>query len=129
MRTIGVTAGASEPPFAICPRLSMYCSESRSARPSHGLCSISNTTPSNFDALIAIAESISAGEKAVKAGWPCFERADDAIEARKFGHAVLLGTNFAQLARAVEHRGYSRSDVRLTSEVGRLSGLTIAGRP
>ena len=53
MRTIGVTAGASEPAFTICARLSMYCRQSRSARPSHGLCSISNTTPSNFEALIA----------------------------------------------------------------------------
>ena len=32
MRTIGVTAGASEPAFTIWARLSMYCSASRSAR-------------------------------------------------------------------------------------------------
>ena len=31
IRTIGVTAGASEPDCAICRRLSMYCSESRNA--------------------------------------------------------------------------------------------------
>ena len=71
MRTIGVTAGTTEPAFAIWARLSMYCRQSRSARPSHGLCSISNTQPSNFDVLIASAESISAGVNAVNACWPC----------------------------------------------------------
>ena len=32
MRTIGVTAGATEPDLAICPRLSRYCRQSRKAR-------------------------------------------------------------------------------------------------
>src|SRR5579883_1313951 len=70
MRTIGVTAGASEPPVTSCRRLSMYCMASRSWRGSQKLCSISKTTPSNFDWLSATAGSISAGEKHVKAVWP-----------------------------------------------------------
>ena len=117
MRTIGVTAGASEPLFAICPRFSMYCSESRSARPSQGLCSISNTTPSNFDALIAIAESVSAGEKAVKAGWPAssarmmpLSRGSSAMQS-PWEQPAHEGS-----ARASRHCGYSRYGVRLTSE-------------
>ena len=69
MRTIGVTGGTS-PALAICARLSMYCRQSRNSRPSHGLCSISNTQPSNFDVLMASAELISAGAKQVSACWP-----------------------------------------------------------
>jgi hypothetical protein len=48
----------------------MYCRQSRSSRPSHGLCSISNTQASNFDVLMAIAEPISAGAKHVSECWP-----------------------------------------------------------
>ncbi len=38
---MGVTEGAGELDLAIWPRLSMYWRLSRSARMSHGLCSIS----------------------------------------------------------------------------------------
>src|SRR5262249_27056540 len=70
MRTIGVTEGASEPDLAIWPRLSMYCRLSRSARMSHGLCSISYTMPSYLAADIAIAVSGSAWQNDVNAGLP-----------------------------------------------------------
>src|SRR5215475_11957859 len=70
MRTIGVTEGASEPDLANWPRLSMYCRLSRSARMSHGLCSISYTMPSYFAADIAIAVSGSAWQNDVNAGLP-----------------------------------------------------------
>ena len=60
----------AEAALAICARLSMYCRQSRSVRLSHGLCSISNTQPSNFEVLIASAESISAGAKHVNACCP-----------------------------------------------------------
>ena len=66
----GVTPGATEPALAIWARLSMYCRQSRNSRPSHGWCSISNTQPSNFEALMPIAALISAGEKHVSACWP-----------------------------------------------------------
>ena len=69
MRTIGVTGG-TRPALAIWARLSMYCRQSRSRPESHGLCSISNTQPSYFDALNAIAESTCAGAKQVSACWP-----------------------------------------------------------
>ena len=55
---------------AICRRSRRYCRQSRRTRMSYGLCSISNTTPSNFAVLIANAESTSAGWKHVKAGCP-----------------------------------------------------------
>src|SRR5262245_24200276 len=71
MRTIGVTAGASEPDCTSWRRFSMNWSDSRSARASQGLCSISNTTPSYFETLMASAESTSAGAKAVKVACPC----------------------------------------------------------
>src|SRR5262249_41585589 len=70
MRTIGVTEGESEPDLAIWPRLSMYCRLSRSARMSHGLCSISYTMPSYFAVDIAIAVSGSAWQNDVNAGLP-----------------------------------------------------------
>src|SRR4051812_48381843 len=70
MGTIGATVGTIEPDLTICPRLSMYCKQSRRRNPSHGLCSISYTTPSNFEVLLAIAESISAGENEVRATCP-----------------------------------------------------------
>src|SRR6185295_10912885 len=70
MRTIGVTAGATEPDFAIWPRLSMYCRLSRSARMSHGLCSISYTMPSYLAVAIAIAVSGSAWQNEVNEGLP-----------------------------------------------------------
>src|SRR5689334_11512246 len=69
MRTIGVTGG-TRPALAIWARLSMYCRQSRSRPLSQGLCSISNTQPSYFEALIAIAESVWAGAKQVSACWP-----------------------------------------------------------
>jgi hypothetical protein len=71
MRTIGVTPGAGEPACTIWRRLSMYCRQSRSARPSHALCSISNTMPSYLDVLYAIADSTSALVNVVKLGCPC----------------------------------------------------------
>src|ERR1700722_9012118 len=70
MRTIGVTPGTRDAALAICARLSMYCRQSRNSLPSHGLCSISNTQPSNLDVLIATALLISAGAKQVSACWP-----------------------------------------------------------
>jgi hypothetical protein len=70
MRTMGVTAGASEPARAIWRRLSMYWRQSRKALASHGLCSISNTTPSYFEVPNASAVSMSAGENAANAGFP-----------------------------------------------------------
>src|SRR5262245_56018813 len=69
MRTIGVTGG-TRPALAICARLSMYCRQSRRRPESHGLCSISNTQPSYFDALMPTAESTWAGAKQVSACWP-----------------------------------------------------------
>src|SRR6476469_3179723 len=69
MRTIGVTGG-TRPALAIWARLSMYCKQSRSRPESQGLCSISNTQPSYFDALSAVAESTCAGAKQVSACWP-----------------------------------------------------------
>ena len=85
MRTIGVTGGTS-PALAICARLSMYCRQSRSRPESHGLCSISNTQPSYFDALMAVAESTWAGAKQVSACCPAFQRFDDVIQTRQIGH-------------------------------------------
>src|SRR3954447_25578286 len=69
MRTSGLTGG-TRPALAICARLSIYCRQSRNRPLSHGLCSISNTQPSYFEALIAIAESTCAGAKQVSACWP-----------------------------------------------------------
>ncbi len=85
MRTSGVTGGTS-PALAICARLSMYCRQSRSRPESHGLCSISNTQPSNFDALIAIAESTCGGREAGQRVLPGLQGADDVVETRQFGH-------------------------------------------
>src|SRR5579871_2026964 len=69
-RTIGVTPGTTEAALAIWARLSMYCRQSRSSRPSHGLCSISNTQPSYFEVASAIAVLSSAGAKHVSACCP-----------------------------------------------------------
>src|SRR5215469_8253162 len=49
----------------------MYWKQSRKLRPFQKLCSISNTTPSYFEVLMDSAELISAGENAVKVGFPC----------------------------------------------------------
>src|SRR6185312_7918268 len=62
--------GATDPDLAIWPRLSMYCRLSRNARMSHGLCSISNTTPSYLAVVMAIAVSGSAWQNDVNAGLP-----------------------------------------------------------
>ena len=64
----------------------MYCRQSRSRRPSHGLCSISNTQPSNFDALMAIARIDVGGREAGERMLARFERADDAVQTRQIGH-------------------------------------------
>ena len=85
MRTIGVTGG-TRPALAICARLSMYCRQSRSRPESHGLCSISNTQPSYFEALIAIAESTCGGRKAGQRMLARFEGADDVVQTRQIGH-------------------------------------------
>src|SRR6187455_2712884 len=69
VRTRGLTGGTS-PALATCARLSMYCRQSRSRPLSHGLCSISNTQASYFDALMAVAESTWAGAKQVSACCP-----------------------------------------------------------
>ena len=87
MRTIGVTAARPSRALAICARLSMYCRQSRSSRPSHGLCSISNTQPSYLEVLIAIARSDLGGRKAGERVLARFEGADDAVQTRKIGHA------------------------------------------
>src|SRR5262249_24849490 len=107
MRTSGVTGGTS-PALAICARLSMYCRQSRSRPESHGLCSISNTQPSYFDALIAIAESTWAGAKQVSACWPpsrarmmLLKRGKSAISwaSLKFGrHPIRTPTPFDNAA-------------------------------
>ena len=70
IRTNGVTAGAILPDVAICRRLSMYCMQSRSALMSYGLCSISNTTPSNAAPPIVNALLISALVNGANAGLP-----------------------------------------------------------
>src|ERR1051326_3926076 len=69
-RTIGVTLGTTDAALAIWARLSMYCRQSRNSRPSHGLCSISNTQPSYFEVASEIAVLSSAGAKHVSACCP-----------------------------------------------------------
>ena len=98
MRTIGVTLGATEPDLAIWPRLSMYCRLSRSARMSHGLCSISKTMPSYLAVVIAIAVSGSAWQNDVNAGLPDFERADHAVQTRNISHALSPAMGLAPLS-------------------------------
>src|SRR5581483_459822 len=70
MRAVGVTAGAMEPDFAICPRFSMYCSVSRSDSASQGRCSPSRMTPSYFEACSSIAMSMLHGANSEKAHCP-----------------------------------------------------------
>ena len=69
--TIGVIAGASDPPFTISLRFRRYCRAWRTFVPSHTLCSVSNTTPSYLATLMASAASISGAQKEVNAGLPC----------------------------------------------------------
>ncbi len=70
IRTKGATRGVSVPPSRICWRFSMYCKQSRSVRMSYGLCSISNTQPSYWLALMAMAFSMLAGVKGTNTGLP-----------------------------------------------------------
>ena len=64
------------------PAVEQYCSESRSASPSHGLCSISNTTPSNF-VVLDRERGVDLGRLETREGrLPRFERADHTVETR-----------------------------------------------
>src|SRR5215510_11823856 len=120
MRTIGVTAGATEPERAIWPRLSMYCMLSRSARMSHGLCSISYTMPSYLAVAIAIALSGSAWQNDVNVGLPdsralitLLRRGSSAMlfPLGAFGLRTINNASLRKEARAGEClRGISRFD-------------------
>jgi hypothetical protein len=71
IRTSGVTFGARVPESRIWRRSSMYWSASRSAGALIGACSISNATPSRFEAPSADAVSMSTEPKPTKAVLPC----------------------------------------------------------
>ena len=89
---------------AIWPRLSMYCSESRSARMSQGLCSISKTMPS----YLAVAHrerglDVGVGEGG-EARLPLLERADDAVQIAEFRpwlSSAVAWRMLAESARAI----------------------------
>ena len=50
------------------------------------MCSISNTQPSYFEALMAIAEFDVGGRKAGQRVLPGFQRTNDVIQTRQIGH-------------------------------------------
>src|SRR5437763_14326419 len=125
MRTIGVTAGATEADLAICPRLSMYCRLSRKARISQGLCSISYTMPSYFAVLMAIAVSGSAWQKDVNAGLPLSK-----ARITPFNRAISAMLDPSHASRAHPNRPQQRFDNGearfVASHVGRPPAVVAA---